>query len=71
MGILDQERLASLTRIMVELLPTRARTKGVDEPFCIEFSSRKQSKHKVRFYSFLGREALVAWKEYLERARQS
>jgi hypothetical protein len=69
MGILDQERFSQFNQNYGGALSEHLKSKGVDEPFFIEFSGRKQSKHKVRFYSFLGRDALAAWKEYFERIR--
>ncbi len=69
MGILDLERFSLFNRKCGVAPTEHLKTKGVDEPFMIEYHGRKQSKNKTRFYTFIGRDALVAWREYFERVR--
>ncbi|MBS7622200.1 hypothetical protein KEJ39_00800 [Candidatus Bathyarchaeota archaeon] len=39
------------------------------EPFLFEYPGRKREKEKKTYYTFLGHDALVAWREYFERLR--
>ena len=68
-GISDQERFREFNLKAGPALADHLKTKGVDEPFFFEYPGRKQSKGKLYFYSFIGRDALTAWKTYFERIR--
>jgi hypothetical protein len=69
MGILDCERFQYFNRKYGESLADHLQTKGVKEPFLIEFPGRKQTLNKVHYYTFIGHDALSAWRDYFERIR--
>ncbi|MEE9459959.1 MAG: hypothetical protein V3V84_09400, partial [Candidatus Bathyarchaeia archaeon] len=69
MGLMDEERFVQFNVRCVKGLVDHLRKKGVDEPFLAEFAGRKQTKMKEYFYTFIGRDALTAWKDYFDRER--
>ena len=69
MGLIDCERFRIFNEKCGGSLAKHLKEYGVDEPFMFEYSGRKQSRGKTRFYTFLGRDALSAWKEYFELRR--
>jgi len=68
-GLLDQERFQIFNKTHAQNLVTHLKEKGLDEPYKIEFSGRKASRNKTRFYTYLGHDALQAWQQYFERVR--
>lgn len=68
-GILDQERFYQFNSKYGFELGRHLKEKGIDEPFMIEFDGRKQTKNQIIFHTYLGRDALYAWREYFERIR--
>lgn len=69
MGLMDQERFIKFNSECGPALAEHLRKHGADTPFVFEFDGRKQSRDKSRFYTFIGRDALMAWAEYFERIR--
>ncbi|MFC1507189.1 hypothetical protein ACFLQ6_09000 [Thermoproteota archaeon] len=69
MGIMDQERFRQFNEKYGFELGRHIREKGVEAPFLVDFAGRKQSKNKVRFHTYLGMDALCAWREYFDRVR--
>jgi len=69
MGILDQERFYHFNQKCGYELGVHLKEKGVDEPFMIVFPGRKQTRNKTFFHTYIGRDALCAWREYFERVR--
>jgi hypothetical protein len=68
-GFLDQERFQLFNKTYAQSLVTHLKERGLDEPFKIEFTGRKSSRNKTRFYSYLGHDSLQAWQQYFERVR--
>ncbi len=68
-GLMDQERFCLFNKKYGFELGRHVELKGVGEPFLCEFPGRKASKNKTLFYTFLGRDALAAWREYFLRIR--
>ena len=68
-GLMDQERFNIFNQKFGYSLGHHVELKGVKEPFLCEFAGRKQSRNKTVFYTFIGRDALAAWREYFERIR--
>jgi hypothetical protein len=68
-GLMDQERFNIFNQKFGYSLGRHVELKGVKEPFLCEFAGRKQSRNKTVFYTFIGRDALAAWREYFERIR--
>jgi hypothetical protein len=66
---MDQERFQYFNIHFAKALADHLKEKGVNEPFMIELPGRKQSLDKTPFYTFIGRDALEAWKEYFDRIR--
>ena len=69
MGLLDCERFRILNENHGSKLVQHIRSKGVDEPFLFEYPGRKGSLGKTKFYTFIGHDALAAWKQYFELRR--
>ncbi|UCG54712.1 MAG: hypothetical protein JSV32_00385 [Dehalococcoidia bacterium] len=70
MGLLDQERFQYFNTHYGGQLSEHLQSVGVDEPFLIEFPGRKKMRGRQRFYTFIGKDALTAWKTYFERERK-
>lgn len=68
MGLFDQERFIIFNSKYGHALGEHVK-KGLDEPFLAEFPGRKNSLNRTMFYTFIGRDALSAWREYFERIR--
>ena len=68
-GIMDLERFSQFNLKAGRELAEHLKSKGVGDPFLLEYSGRKQSKNRAQFYTFIGRDALAAWHEYFERIR--
>ncbi|MGB6680215.1 MAG: hypothetical protein WBF08_02680, partial [Candidatus Bathyarchaeia archaeon] len=69
MGIFDEERFRLFNETQADRLVEHLKSKGVDEPFRFDFPGRKEGKYKEWYYTYIGRDALTAWKEYFERRR--
>lgn len=69
MGILDLERFQKFNEKYGYDLAKHLGGKGVGEPFMVSFPGRKQSRNKTFFHTYIGRDALNAWREYFERMR--
>ncbi len=69
MGILDLERFYLLNVKCGFDLGQHVREKGFDEPYLVSFPGRKRTRNKTVFHTYLGRDALFAWREYFERIR--
>jgi hypothetical protein len=69
MGLLDCERFRILNEGYGSKLAEHIKTKGVDEPFLFEYPGRKGSLGKTKFYTYVGHDALAAWKQYFELRR--
>ncbi len=69
MGILDTARFLYFNERYGGALAEHLQTKGVDEPFRMEFPGRKKNLNKVQYHTFIGHDALDAWREYFERIR--
>ncbi|MEE9459423.1 MAG: hypothetical protein V3V84_06665 [Candidatus Bathyarchaeia archaeon] len=69
MGLLDLDRFLEFNRKYGKGLVDHLKEKGVDEPFVIEYPGRKENRNKTWFTTFIGHDALVAWKNYFERRR--
>jgi hypothetical protein len=68
-GLMDQERFLIFNLKCGPALAEHLRSKGSGEPFLVEFPGRKKTVGRGIFYTFIGRDALAAWKEYFERIR--
>lgn len=68
-SLMDQERFQYFNLNYGGQLSEHLKTKGVDEPFLIEYPGRKQTRGKLYFYTFIGRDALVMWKNYFDVER--
>ncbi|MEM2082871.1 MAG: hypothetical protein QXK34_03940, partial [Candidatus Bathyarchaeia archaeon] len=69
MGLMDQERFMEFNLRYGRALGEHLRSVGPEEPFMIEFPGRKRMRNRVPFYTFIGHDALEAWREYFERMR--
>jgi hypothetical protein len=69
MGLLDLDRFLEFNRKYGKGLVDHLKEKGVDEPFVIEYPRRKENRNKIWFTTFIGHDALVAWKNYFKRRR--
>lgn len=69
MGFMGIGEFLQFNEKYAKMLTDHLKTKGVDEPLLIEFPGRKSTKGKSWFYTFIGHDALVAWKNYFERQR--
>jgi len=69
LGLMDQERFTVFNKKYGYELGRHVEFKGVEDPFLCEFAGRKMSRNKTVFYTFIGRDALAAWREYFERIR--
>jgi hypothetical protein len=69
MGILDTARFQYFNERYGGELAEHLQTKGVDEPFRMEFPGRKKNLNKVQYHTFIGHDALAAWRNYFERIR--
>jgi len=69
MGLLDLERFRILNETGAAALVKHLKECGVEKPLMIEYSGRKQSRGRVKFYTFIGRDALAAWLDYFEHGR--
>ncbi|MGO9646313.1 MAG: hypothetical protein ACLPY5_16390 [Candidatus Bathyarchaeia archaeon] len=67
-GMMDLERFQEFNRSSAEALVEHIRVKGIDEPFRIDFLNGRK-RNRDRFYTYLHRDALNAWKIYFERER--
>jgi len=68
MGILDLERFSQLNVKFGYDLGLHVKGRG-DEPFLVSFPGRKKNRNKTVFHTYIGRDALSAWREYFERVR--
>ncbi|MEM2365277.1 MAG: hypothetical protein QXD81_07425, partial [Candidatus Bathyarchaeia archaeon] len=66
---MDLERFHYFNIHYGKALADHLRTKGAGEPFLIELPGRKQRRDRTPFYTFIGRDALEAWRECFERIR--
>jgi len=69
MSVMDLERFTQFNESCGDGLVKHLKEKGVNEPFLFEYPGRKQSRNKKLYHTFVGHDALVAWKEYFERFR--
>jgi hypothetical protein len=69
MGIMDLERFIQFNNRYGYALANHLKCKGVDTPFLITFSGRKENRNKKIFHTFIGRDALTVWQQYFERVR--
>jgi hypothetical protein len=69
MGLLDLDRFIEFNKKYGKGLTDHLKEKGVNEPFVIEYPGRKENRNKTWFTTFIGHDALVAWKNYFERKR--
>ena len=69
MSLMDLERFSLFNKKCGGALVEHLQKRGVDEPFLFEYPGRKQSGNKQFYYTFVGRDALAAWKEYFEHSR--
>lgn len=68
-GLMDLERFLQFNNSCGEALTKHLKKEGVGTPFMFEYPGRKRNKNKKKFQTFIGRDALAAWKEYFERIR--
>jgi hypothetical protein len=66
-GLMDQERFA-IFNMRGHELGVHIKEKGVEEPFRVDFL-RGRKIRKQPFNTWLGKDALAAWKEYFDRVR--
>jgi len=69
MGLLDLERFAILNFKKSSALVQHLDEHGVDTPFMLEYPGRKWTKGKTLYYTFIGQDALNAWKNYIDHER--
>jgi hypothetical protein len=69
MGLFDLDRFLEFNRKCGKDLADHIKEKGVDEPFIVKYPGRKENRNKLWFYTFVGHDALIAWKNYFERKR--
>ncbi len=69
MGIMDLERFMIFNTTCAGVLVKHLKEKGVEEPFMFSYAGRKENKGKRECHTFIGYDALAAWKEYFERKR--
>ena len=67
-GLLDQERFIQFNDSYGEQLSNHLKDKGVDTPFRIDFAYGRKKNYQP-YFTFLGHDALNAWKEYLDKER--
>jgi hypothetical protein len=67
-SMMDLERFLEFNKKHGEELVEHLRSRGVDTPLRIDFTKGRKTNHDP-FYTFLGRDALQAWKEYFEKER--
>ena len=68
MALMDQERFIQFNNTYGEKLSAHLKQSGIDTPFRIDFGFGRKKNYQA-FYTFLGRDALSAWKEYFEKER--
>ncbi len=68
-GLMDLERFTQFNAGCGEALTQHLKKEGIQTPFMFEYPGRKQTKNKKNYQTFIGRDALAAWKEYFERIR--
>jgi hypothetical protein len=69
MGLMGQSEFEWFNLNCGAALADHLRAKGAGEPFMIELPGRKAGRNKTPFYTFIGRDALEAWREYFDRIR--
>ena len=68
MGLMDKERFVNFNRDGYGLVK-HLKEKGVDVPFLLVYPGRKRNRGRRLCHTYLGHDALVAWKQYFERVR--
>jgi len=67
-GLMDQERFCEFNRKYGSELTEHLQANGPEKPFRVDFMKGRKSNHSP-FYTYLGRDALEAWREYFEKER--
>jgi hypothetical protein len=67
-GMMDLERFTQFNEKYAEKLVAHILERGVDEPFRIDFPNGRK-RNTDMFYTFIHRDALVAWEVYFKRER--
>ncbi|MEM4246464.1 MAG: hypothetical protein QW390_04120 [Candidatus Bathyarchaeia archaeon] len=68
MGLMDQERFQQFNLTHGEPLGRHLREKGVDEHFMVRFPMGRKANPQG-FHTFIGKDALEAWRRYFEMER--
>jgi hypothetical protein len=69
-GLMDLERFYYFNTHYAEKLVQHLKSEKLDEPFRVDFHQGRKRNHR-RFYTFIYRDALEAWKGYFDRIRGS
>ena len=67
-AMLDKERFMQFNKSSAESLVAHLKEKGVEKPFRIDFRFGRKRNYQP-YFTFLGHDALSAWKEYFEKER--
>jgi hypothetical protein len=68
-GMMDQERFFSVFNLKGFELGEHIRTKGLDQPYRIDFLRGRKANRKHPFNSWISHDALEAWKLYFDSER--
>ena len=67
-SLMDESRFQIFNKEYAERLVKHLKEKGVDEPFKIDFV-RGRKKNRKAYHTFIGHDALEAWRVYFDRQR--